>query len=103
VNIVDILELVGKSEDAGDVGISLKLLRPCAARRARVMPGLLADVLRWGNREHPSMVYLRNTAVRAWASRSKHAMFRTWALAREKESRNQALVLIRNTFGSVAA
>jgi len=96
VSIVDILELVGKSEDAGDVGISLKVSRAPMGRRMRVLPGLLADVLQWNN---PALVYLRNNAVREWAGRSKHAMLRTWAVSRTPESRAAALTLINNTFG----
>lgn len=96
MTIVDILELVGKSEDSGDVGISLKVSRAPMGRRMRVLPGLLADVLQWNN---PALVYLRNNAVREWAGRSKHAMLRTWAQARSSESRAAALTLINNTFG----
>lgn len=103
MNIVDILELVGKSEDIGDVAVSLRLYRACGGKKAMIVPGLLADVLYWGDRENPSVVSVKNVVVRDWAARSKHAMFRTWALAREKEQRDQALTLIRNTFSTAVA
>lgn len=99
MNIVDILGLVGKSEDAGDIAVSLRVHRRCLGFKTQIVPGLLADVVQWGGKVHPSVVLLRNVAVRAWASRSKHAMLRTWAAAKEPVARDQALKLVTNTFG----
>jgi hypothetical protein len=44
VNIVDILKLVGESEDRGDVAVSLRVTRRCMGPKMRIVPGLLADV-----------------------------------------------------------
>lgn len=101
MNIVDILKLVDKSESVGDVGVSLKLYRKCSGRKARIVPGLFADVLRWGDKHCPSLVNLNNKVARQWAARSKHAVFRTWAAAIDSASREQALILVNNTFGIV--
>lgn len=107
MTIVDIMKLAGDAEDgyrkAGldpkDAGVTLKLYRECGGRKAVILPGLLAHVVQWGNKVHPSIVILKCKDLREWAGRSEHALLRTWSVMTDPDGREQAMVSISNVFG----